>query len=406
MTRVSIAIALALLTMLLLAGVTLVQEPDGKRPVPAFAPPALAAGNEAQRFRPVSVPAGQVVDRDHFAAGPLVEISGTVNGDLYAAGGQVLIDGRVNGDVLVAGGRVMLAGSVAQNVRVAGGHVSLGGTVGRNVTVFGGNVELTPAAVVTGSLVAAGGNIHLAAPVGGGAEIAAGSLILSNRVGGDVEAAVGSLRISSKADIKGRVVYLSQREASVDPGARIEGRLVRRSTPALPRPSPAKAFAVLAGVGLVIMAVSFVSTLVLGLLSLRFLPRYHQAAVSTLRERPWISLGVGFVAAVVTPVVTAILFATVLGIPLALILMAAYPIVLYWGRIFTLHRLGDAICHLFRASPRPGWVFVLGVVVYYLLALIPVIGWVVMLGAVLSGLGAELIARKDVYIAAREQEIL
>lgn len=88
-----------------------------------------------------------------------------------------------------------------------------------------------------------------------------------------------------------------------------------------------------------IMAVSFVSTLVLGLLSLRVLPRYHEAAVRLLRERPWVALGVGFVAAALIPVATAILFATILGIPLALILAAAYPIALYWGRIFALHRL-------------------------------------------------------------------
>jgi hypothetical protein len=45
-------------------------------------------------------------------------------------------------------------------------------------------------------------------------------------------------------------------------------------------------------------------------------------------------------------------------------------------------------------------------VVYYLLALIPILGWVIVLIVVLSGLGAELLARKDVYLAARNQEIL
>jgi hypothetical protein len=370
--------------------------------------PALAADpqGEARRLGPVGVSAGQVIDRDYFAAGPLVEISGTVNGDLYAAGGQVLIDGRVNGDVLVAGGRVMLAGVVAQSVRVAGGQLTVSGTVGRNVTVLGGNVELTPGAAIAGSLVAAGGNLHLAAPLGGSATVAAGSLILSNRIDGDVDAAVGSLRIGPKGDIRGRVVYLSQREASVDPGARLEQPPTRRLPPAMPRLSPQKVFAVFAAVTFAIMVVSFVSTLILGLLSLRFLPRYHEAAVRTLRERPWVALGVGFLAAVVTPIATAILFATVLGVPLALILAAAYPILLYWGRIFALHRLGEMLCRVVRASPPPGWVFVLGAVVYYLLALIPVVGWVIMLMVVVSGLGAELLARKAVYVAARNQDLL
>jgi cytoskeletal protein CcmA (bactofilin family) len=382
--------------------------PDGMGPVPLLARPAFAADKAvgAQPRMPAGVPAAQVIDGEYLAAGPRVEISGTVNGDVYAAGGQILIDGSVNGDVLVVGGSVTLSGHVAQDVRVLGGQVSLSGKVGRNLAVLGGNVELTPAAIITGSLVAAGGNVHLAAPLGGSARIAAGSLIISHRVGGDVEAAVGSLRIGSKAEIKGGVDYISQHEASVDPGARIEGALRRRPPAALPRPSPAKILAVLAGVSLIVMAGSFVSTLILGLLSMRFFPSYHQAAVRTLRDRPWSALGIGFVAAVITPVVCLALFATVLGIPLALILGAAYLIVLYWGRIFAVHRLGDAICRLFRATPRPPWVFVLGLVAYYLLALIPVIGWMLMLLAVLSGLGAELVARKGVYVAARSQEII
>jgi hypothetical protein len=45
-------------------------------------------------------------------------------------------------------------------------------------------------------------------------------------------------------------------------------------------------------------------------------------------------------------------------------------------------------------------------VVYDLLALIPVLGWLVMLLVVLSGLGAELIARRDLYVTARTQGIL
>jgi cytoskeletal protein CcmA (bactofilin family) len=275
MRRSSLAITVSVLVLLLAPPVT---------PVPAL---ATVSKVQAGRLGPVGVPAGQVIDRDAFAAGPLVEISGTVNGDLYAAGGQVLIDGRVNGDVLVAGGRVMLSGAVAQNVRVAGGQVSLSGTVGRNVTVFGGNVELTPGAVIAGSLVVAGGNVHLAAPLGGSATVAAGSLILSNRVGGEVQAAVGALRIGPKADIRGRVAYISRREASVDPGARIEQGLTRMVPPAIPRLSPHRIVAVFAAVTFVIMAVSFASTLVLGLLSLRFLPRYHETAVRTLREQPW-----------------------------------------------------------------------------------------------------------------------
>src|SRR5262245_39250872 len=73
----------------------------------------------------VIVPAGQVINRDYFAFGEIVEISGTVNGDVYAAGAHVAVDGTVNGDLLAAGGTVAISGTVARDARVAGGQVTI-----------------------------------------------------------------------------------------------------------------------------------------------------------------------------------------------------------------------------------------------------------------------------------------
>ena len=345
------------------------------------------------------VPAGTVIDGDYFAFGSLAEISGTVNGDVYAFAGQVLIDGKVNGDILASGGRIRISGTVAQDVRAAGGHVTVSGTIGRNLTVAGGNVELASSATVRGGLVAAGGNVEVLAPIGRDSRIAAGALALASRVDGNVDAAVGTLRIASTAEIQGNVNYWSDEEASVSQGARIQGKISRRVPPEKPRVWPALLFG-----WIFVIAVSFVSTLILGLLSLRFLPAFHRSATAMLAARPWMSLGIGFLAAVVTPVVCVLLFAAVLTVPIALILLAAFFILLYWSRIFAITRIGEAIL---RRRASGGYApFVLGLVVYYLLAIIPVLGWLVVVLVVLFGLGAELSARKHLYGAARRQEIL
>jgi cytoskeletal protein CcmA (bactofilin family) len=348
-----------------------------------------------------TVSSSQVVNGDYFAFGGTVEISGTINGDLYASGGHVVIDGSVNGDVLVAGGRVSLSGTVSQDVRAAGGRVTITGSVGRNLTVAGGDVELARSAVVRGGLVAAAGNVNLSAPVGGAAKVAAGTLTLANRVGGNVDAAVGTFRIASRADIQGDVSYWSGREASVTEGARVRGKIVRNVPSERPRLLPAAFFAWLAFV-----SINFVSTLILGLLSVRFLPRFHQSVITTLGERSWASLGIGFVAAVVLPVVCALLFATAVAIPLGLILLAAFFILLYWARIYAIGRIGETILARLRRTSGHASAFVLGLFVYYLLAIIPFIGWLVVFLVTLFGLGAELIARKQFYVTARTQDLI
>jgi hypothetical protein len=109
---------------------------------------------------------------------------------------------------------------------------------------------------------------------------------------------------------------------------------------------------------------------------------------------------------IVIPVICVLLFATVLAIPIALILTAAFFILLYWARIFAISRIGEAILGRFRAVPGRVSAFLVGLIVYYLLAIIPVIGWLVIILVVLFGLGAELTARKRFYTTARQQQML
>jgi cytoskeletal protein CcmA (bactofilin family) len=370
-----------------------------------LSPPAATAQERRAPDRQRIFGAAEVRNGDYFAVGESAVISGTVNGDVYAFAGHVMIDGTVNGDVLVAGGRVSISGIVSQDVRAAGGHIVVTGVIGRNLTVAGGNVELAPSAVVKGGVVAAGGAIDLSAPIGGAAKIAAGALTVANRLGGGLEAAVGTLRITSRAEIQGDVNYWSERQASVSDAARIDGKIVRSTPPERPDFRPT-ALSFFFSAWIVLLLVNFVSTLILGLLATRFLPTYHQSVVATLSRRPWASLGIGFVAAVVLPVVCALLFATVVAVPVAMILMAAFFILLYWARIFSIARLGEAVLGRFRRNPGPAAAFVVGLFIYYFLLIIPVIGWIIVPLAVLFGLGAELIARKDIYVAARRQEMI
>jgi len=354
----------------------------------------------------VSVPANQVINRDYFAFGQLIEISGTVNGDVYALGGQIVVDGKINGDLLASGGAINISGEISQDVRIAGGQINISGQIGRNLTVGGGNIELTPSGVVHGGVVSAGGNIHLASPVGGYAKVMAGNLIVSNKINGDLQAAVGSIRLTSKAEVTGDLTYMSAREASIAEGTKIGGTVTRHSPPSMPRHSARLIFAFLAGMSILMKGISFISTLILGLLSIRFIPNYHHSAVFMLRERTLACLGMGFVTVVVAPVLIMILMATIVGIPLALILSAVYVIALYWSRIFSITWVGEAFFGLFRKKASPGWAFFFGLAIYFFLSLIPVLGWLIALFIMLFGLGTEMLTRKEVYAAARDQEII
>ncbi len=366
---------------------------------------AVARDNpgEDHAERIITVPSGKVINRDYFAFGDIVEISGTVNGDVYAAAGQILVDGTINGDLLAAGGTVRILGRISQDARIAGGQVTVGGEIARNLTVTGGDVDLTDSAAIRGGIVAAGGNVSLASRVTHDARIAAGNLTVANNIHGNLEAAVGAMRLTSRAVVGGDLTYWSDRAASIDPNARIAGKVTRRVPPGVLRPSAGKIWGLFAGL-FVVKIISLISTGIIGLLLIYFFPRYTEATVAKLRTQPWASLGWGLIALILTPVAFVILMATVVGIPLGLIVLALYAISLYISRVFVILWAGTTILERFRRGGRAGWALVVGLLVYFFVTLIPFLGGLALLFILLFGLGAATLAQRELYLAAPRQE--
>lgn len=360
----------------------------------ALAVPVFAQKENFKQGEVVTLPAGETINRDFFAFGERVEISGTVNGDVYAAGGIVIVDGKINGDLMAVGGTLTISGDISQDVRAGGGQITISGNIGKSLTLGGGTVDITDSAKIGGSLVAGAGNINIAAPVGKDARLGGGNVTLSSNVGGNIDAGVGSLRLTSKASVDGDLTYWSSEDASIDPAAIISGEVVKHFTDQV-TPSPTKALGILAGINIFLGIISVISTLVLGLLLIKFLPGPTQLVVNKLRKRPWVSLGVGFLTVIVTPVVFIILLVTVVGIPLALMLMALYLVTLYTVRIFAMRLIGELIFERFKWKANIYTSFILGLIVYYVIQAIPVIGGVWTVLVLLFALGASLLTKKD-----------
>lgn len=347
---------------------------------------------------------GQEVQGDYFAFGPHVEISGTVHGDVYAAGGEVLVDGTVDGDLIVAGGDVTLSGKVAQDARVAGGNVTISGQIDRNASVAGGDVHLTESAHVQGNLLTGAGNVQMAGQVDRDVRIGAGSFTLSNKIGGDLIVAAAAIRLTSKASVGKNIRYWSEDEPSIDEGAAVLGTVMRREVPESFKGERFRRG--LTGMRVMAGVISFVSTLILGLLLLRIYPVFTPKVATTIQERPWLSLGVGGAVLVGMPLLVLLCMATVLGIPIGLMLVAIYLVTLYLGRVFVMLWAGQLIMRGLSDSPSLSWAFVTGLIVYSLVSLIPLIGKLVTLLTIVAGLGAILITKKELVETLRKQQVV
>lgn len=152
--------------------------------------------------------------------------------------------------------------------------------------------------------------------------------------------------------------------------------------------------------------ISFASTFLLGLLLLRIYPVFTPRVASTIQEQPWVVLGVGGALLFSVPLLILLCMVSVLGIPIGLMLGAMYIVTLYLGRVFVMLWLGQRLLGLVSDSPSVAWAFLTGLVCYFIVSVVPLIGGLVTMLTMVAGLGAILIAKKELIAKLRRQEMV
>ncbi len=333
----------------------------------------------------IVLPAGETHEGWYFVAAQRVIVNGTVNGDAYIAAGQVEVHGTINGDLLVAGGDVEVGGTVTDDIRAAGGNVRLNGSVGKNVSAVGGSINVSPAASIAGGLLVASGSLVEGGTVQKDLRAAVGHMEVTGSVGKNVDVAGGQLMVARGANVGGNLTALlrDKEHSEIAEGA-VKGSISLKQR----EDNPEKIMGLPSGtfwfkavwVGSLLLA-----GLMIFLLSRRFFAEYGTIAVTRMG---W-SLLWGLVLIVVTPIAVVILCATVVGIPLGLILLALYLIVLYLSQL----SLGLAAgVRLFGSNVTSGWIlyfaFVVGTLIFQGLSLVPILGLMLEVTALLLGSGA------------------
>ncbi|MBW7849287.1 MAG: polymer-forming cytoskeletal protein [Rhodospirillales bacterium] len=328
----------------------------------------------------------------YFTAGERIAIDHRGEDDIFAAGADVQFDGASGDHLFAAGGHVGFRGVAARDVIAAGGSVILAGTVADDALLAGGAVRLTKDAAVGDAVVAAGREINLDGRVGGDAWAAGRSVIIAGEIAGDLHVEAERIVIAPAARIGGNLVYRSDREATIASGAAIVGEVqhLRRETRYGRWPGAvARWTAVLA----VFLGAAGLAAVLQGAL-----PRLMATGAATVAIHPWASLGIGFAVLVASPVAVALLAGTVIGIPVALVVLGAYFTILVPAVVVFGYWLGAAIGRLLgrparerRWLARFAWTSV-GLAILAAIALVPWVGGAALLIALLFGLGALVIA--------------
>ncbi|GEM_PF-582024 len=345
-----------------------------------------------------------------YIAGGTITINAPVHGDLVIVGGTVIINDSILGDILIGGGNLTLNGFVSSDLRGMGGEIHLSKNVDGDVLIAGGTLYIEKN-VIIGNLMAAGGKITLDGMVTNDIKIAAGEFIHNGRIGGNLDFKGDKITINGEvgglSSIAAGTAFMIRKSAIFRRDVRY---WVPGNEPAFGSSlSNAKAEMDLTlkmnekrwyflGWGSVIFLIWYMGMALLMIMAIQyfFSGTINQVAFTSAQDTLKAFFR-GLLFLLVMPLCILILLVTVIGIPIAVILMFAYIALI----ILASCMVGVTAAHWYNERYQNHWTFWPMVfasfgffVVFKLIALTPLIGWLFTLIAVCTVFGAILMGIK------------
>ncbi len=333
----------------------------------------------------VTVAAEETVDDTLLFFGESITVDGTVTGDLIAFGRQITVRGMVQGSVFSFAQRVEVTGRVGGNVLGFAQNVRLEGETAGNLYAAAQSVTVGDDAGVVGNAIIGAQDGIINGSVGRDLTVGAGSLSITGAVGRNILFGGETLTVLAPARIEGELeAHLVEKDnLRIDPGATILGP----TTLELREVEPNQFWTLGFYVGwLIRLAGAFLAGFVLFWI---FPPARE---VSLDDGRALLSAGgIGFLAAVATPVAAILVGITLIGLPVALTALAAWILGLYLGKVVIAQLIGRALLGSgsIAASGVAGPLLA-GLVLVFVATSLPYVGGVVNVLLTLLGFGALL----------------
>ncbi len=329
-----------------------------------------------------SIPSSDVINDDLYISGGIVNIFGNINGDVYGAGGQVSTSGVIGADAVLAGGEVNVKGNINGDARIAGGTVNIDNVIKEDALLGGGQVTIGENGKILGQLNVGAGMLVINGVVNDGGRLSSDELFINGTVNGATTINAKRLVIASSAVINGTLEYNGPVEAEIAEGAQVTDAFTFNQTNKVGKESFVKDSIPL--FGCVLFSIWFFSkliwALVVGLVLILLFPKRTNIFGKNSVMNFWSNLGIGFLVAIVTPIVGIILAITVIGLPFAFILGILYLLwmIISWvlggivagGIIMSLKNKTNNIDINWKNA-------ILGIIILNVVEFVPFIGWTI-----------------------------
>lgn len=340
----------------------------------------------------LTIAAGETVTNETWHSAQQITFQGEARQDLFLhAADELNLGGDFKNDVWGGALKASFNGTSAGNVRLAAQNsITVDGQIGGNLICLVPNVnratvKLNENSEIRGSTICFGDNVILEGTTGD-ITVYANRATLGGQIKGDATIIARDIVVLNHTEIEGNLNYISGDELLVNNTIQIGGEL--KALPAPVRPGTDLKSR------LIRQGYFFIAALLVTIPFLNLFPNYAANAVAIFRISPWRCLLIGFAAMFVIPFCTLTLCASLIGLPLGLIIAGWYAILLYLSKIIFALIIGVLIFRWKQPPARKSTVVAAsaGLLVIYLLTCIDFIKGPIWLMIIMYGTGALMLA--------------
>lgn len=362
----------------------------------AVAGGVLAAWETRTDEKTITVESNETTQGDLWCLADTVLIDGTVDGDLLVKAARLVINGEVKGDVIgMVSSSVVLSGRIGGDLRLLGGVVIPTANISLNGPVKG-NISLISKSVTMGKRSSASG-------LWGAGE----TLKMNGKILGDIRFNGEEAYLGGK--VTGKSTINAAQRLVVQPGASLNELYYYQKPPQVGKSATVGSMKKLelpqTGSRYSISPLTwlwFIGTLLMGFVLINLFPGKTALWIQGILFWPR-TLLLGVLLLFGIPFVGIFLAVTIVGIPLAFLLLLCWAAALLVSQLPCYLYLGGAVIRLMRIERRftPGFLLIIGGIITTFLTTLPYIGWFLALLVTAFGLGL-LVQKPPVIIFPRE----
>lgn len=342
---------------------------------------------ELRQTNDFSLAKGTVASNELGLLAGRVNIEGTLQDDAFmASSGDMLLNGTFRGDIWGLANRVELGGLFSDDVRVlADKTLTISGNIeGDLLAIASKTIRITPQARIGGSVICAAQTVVNEGAIAGGARFFANKISLGGSFAKDLDLRAGDITFMKGTRISGDLRYLSSGEIFPGKQATILGQTIRKPTPA-EETFQERLYGQIP---------YLIATLLAALVLIAIFPNTILTSLNFIRQKPGHCVLSGLAGFLLILAAGFLGIVTIVGIPLAMIVIGSSLILIYTGKIVVGLTLGTLILRKRNLTSFRRLFFsaVLGLAIIYLASAIPESAIGIWLGVSSLGFGSLILS--------------